>query len=58
MEEEHPIEYERERDAGRLAALEVPAPSRAAYLWSLSLGLIAIVTGLTLTALVIYAVLR
>ncbi len=58
MEEEHPIEYERERDAGRLAELEVPPPSRAAYLWSVGLGLGAIVTGLVLTALVIYAVVR
>lgn len=58
MEEEHPLEYERERDAGRLAALEVPPPSRAAYLWSVSLGLVAIGIGLTVTALVIYALVR
>ncbi|MBK8645277.1 MAG: cytochrome b/b6 domain-containing protein [Gemmatimonadetes bacterium] len=58
IEEEHPLEYERELKAGRLQALEVPAPSRASYLWSLTLGFIAIATGLTLTGLVIYAVLQ
>ena len=58
IEEEHPLEYERELKAGRLQSLEVPAPSRASYLWSLTLGFIAIATGLTLTGLVIYAVLQ
>ena len=56
LEEEHPLEYERLKEEGKLEALQVPAPSRAAYLWSLSLGGIAIVTGLVLTGLVIYAV--
>ena len=58
MAEEHPLEYEREREAGRLPALEVPPPSRAAYLWSVWLGGIAIVIGLLMTGLVVYAVLR
>ncbi|MBK6488379.1 MAG: hypothetical protein IPF98_16300 [Gemmatimonadetes bacterium] len=58
MKEEHPLEYEREHAAGNLAALEEPPPSRTAYLWSVTLGFIAIATGLVLTGLVLYAVLR
>jgi hypothetical protein len=58
FEEEHPLEYEREREAGRLPELEVPPPSRAAYLWSVTLGFIAIGLGLFLAGLVVYAVVR
>lgn len=57
IEEEHPLEYEREQASGGLKALEVPAPSRMTYVWSITIGLIAIITGLLLTGLVLYAVL-
>lgn len=56
IEEEHPLEYERERQASRLAALETTPPSRAAYLWSVTLGFIAIALGLFLAGLAVYAV--
>jgi cytochrome b subunit of formate dehydrogenase len=58
FEEEHPLEYERERDAGRLPELEMPAPSRAMYLWAVSLGFVAIALGLSLAMLVMLAVFR
>lgn len=58
MQEEHPREYERVQQEGKLDELVVPPPSRAAYLWSISLGLTAIATGLILTGLVVYAVLQ
>lgn len=57
IEEEHPLEYEREVAAGRLPELETTPPSRAAYLWSVTMGFIAIVLGLSLAGLVVYAVL-
>lgn len=56
--EEHPLEYERESGAGRLAALQVEPPSRSAYLWSMWLGFASLSLGVLLVALVIYAVLR
>lgn len=58
MEEEHPLEHERELNAGRLSELEVPPPSRAAYRWSVGAGFVAIALGLTLAGLVVYAVVR
>lgn len=58
FEEEHPLEFERERQAGRLAALQVPAPSRSAYVWSMALGFASLSLGVLLVGLVIYALLR
>ena len=58
MEDEHPLEYERAKEEGTLQALEVPPPSPVAYRVAVTLGLLAILTGLTLTGLVIYAVLE
>ena len=58
MEEEHPLEYERELKEGRLEALKVAPPSETAYRIAVVLGLLAILTGLTLTGLVLYAVLQ
>ncbi|HYD51239.1 MAG TPA: cytochrome b/b6 domain-containing protein [Gemmatimonadaceae bacterium] len=58
FKEEHPLEYEREKAAGRLAELEVPPPTRAFYLWSLVGGFTALVIGLSTVGLIIYAVIR
>jgi cytochrome b subunit of formate dehydrogenase len=55
FEEEHPLEYERNREEGKLEALQVPAPSRATYLWSMALGFTALAVGVFLVLLVIYA---
>jgi cytochrome b subunit of formate dehydrogenase len=56
--EEHPLEYDRERREGRLPDLVVWPPGRATYRWSVTLGLLAILLGLGLAGLVVYAVLR
>jgi cytochrome b subunit of formate dehydrogenase len=56
--EEHPIEYEREKAAGRLAELEVEPPTRAFYLWSLVGGFAALFIGLSTVGLILYAVIR
>lgn len=56
MEEEHPLEYAREEAAGRLEALQVPAPSRDTYLWALTLGFAALAVGIFLVLLVLYAI--
>jgi len=56
--EEHPLEYERERREGTLPALVVRPPGKATYRWALTLGLAAILLGLGLAGLVVYAVLR
>jgi cytochrome b subunit of formate dehydrogenase len=55
FEEEHPLEYERNKREGRLDQLRAPAPSRATYLWSVGLGFAALTVGIVLVALVIYA---
>ena len=55
FEEEHPLEYEREAERGRLDALQAREPSRAAYLWSMTLGFAALALGVFLVLLVIYA---
>ncbi len=57
FEDEHPLEYERNRREGRLGALQVEAPSRATYLWSIGLGFAALAVGVFLVLLVIYALL-
>ncbi len=55
FEDEHPLEYERDRRAGRLESLQAAPPSRATYLWSLGLGFAALAVGVFLVLLVIYA---
>ncbi len=55
FEEEHPLEYEREEKQGRLDALQAAEPSRATYLWSMTLGFAALAVGVFLVLLVIYA---
>ncbi len=57
FEEEHPLEYERNLESGRLQSLEAEPPSRTAYLWAMVLGFAALGLGLLLVGLVIYAVL-
>ncbi len=57
FEEEHPLEYERNVEAGGLRELEVPAPTRTTYLWSMVVGFAALALGLFLVGLVLYAVL-
>jgi cytochrome b subunit of formate dehydrogenase len=57
FEEEHPLEYERDQAQGQLVEREAPAPSRAAYLWSMWLGFAALAVGVWLVLLVIYALL-
>jgi cytochrome b subunit of formate dehydrogenase len=58
MEEEHPLELERLDREGRLATLVVPPPPRWLYNLSAILGTAAILIGLTLAGLVIWASLR
>ena len=55
FEEEHPLEYEREVERGGLDALQAVEPSRATYLWSMTLGFAALAVGVFLVLLVIYA---
>ena len=57
FEEEHPLEYERNRQAGRFDALAAEPPSRATYLWSMGLGFAALSVGVFLIVLVLYALL-
>lgn len=58
MKEEHGLEYERALKAGELDARVAPPASRAAYLWSVVLGFIALAIGVTLIVLVLWALLR
>ncbi len=58
MRDEHPAEYERLAREGRLHDLEVPAPSRSLYLWSLALGFASLALGITLIILVLWTVLK
>ena len=55
FEEEHPLEHQRNMQEGHMADLEVPAPSRAAYLWAMTLGFAALAVGVFLVLLVLYA---
>jgi cytochrome b subunit of formate dehydrogenase len=58
MKEEHPLEYRRLQQEGRLDARVVPPASRAAYLWSIVLGFSALAIGIVLIVLVLWALLR
>ncbi len=58
MRHEHPLEYERREREGRLSELLVPPPSRAMYLWSVSLGFAALALGITVIGLVLWAALQ
>ncbi len=55
MKEEHPLQYERLVRENALDALMAPPPSRAAYLWSVWLGLIGLSIGLALIGLILWA---
>jgi len=57
MKEEHPLEYERLVQDGRLEERFAPPPPRTAYLWSVSLGLIGLSIGLLLIGLILWALL-
>lgn len=58
MKEEHPLEYERRKEAGAIDALVAPPVSRSAYLWSLVLGFLSLAVGVFAIVLVIWAVLH
>ncbi len=58
MKEEHPVEYERLREAGALDALVAPPVSRTAYLWSLVFGFASLGLGILVIVLVLWAVLK
>ena len=58
MKEEHPLEYERRREAGALQGLVAPPVSRAAYLWSIILGFASLGLGILVVVLVLWAVLH
>jgi cytochrome b subunit of formate dehydrogenase len=58
MKEEHPLQYERLAREGRIDEMIAPPPSRAAYLWSVSLGLIALSLGILLIGLIIWALIQ
>jgi len=55
MREEHPLEYERLERAGRLDEYVAPPPDRWLYLAAAVVGSIAIVVGMTLAGLVLWA---
>jgi cytochrome b subunit of formate dehydrogenase len=57
FKEEHPLQYERMVLDGTLEKTIAPAPSRAAYLWSVTLGLIGLSVGLLLIGLILWALL-
>ncbi len=58
MKEEHPLQYERLSREGRIEEMIAPPPSRAAYLWSVSLGLIGLSLGILLIGLIIWALIQ
>ena len=58
MEEEHPVELERAEAVGALERRVAPAPERTLYIASAVIGSAAILLGLTLAGLVIWASLR
>jgi len=58
MKEEHGLEYERASQAGTLDERVTPPASRAAYLWSVVMGFIALAIGVLLIILVLNASLR
>jgi len=57
MEEEHGLELERLREQGRVEERVVQPASRAAYLWSVTVGFIAVGIGTVLIVLVLWAIL-
>jgi len=58
MKEEHPLEYDRVRATGTFDERVVEPASRAAYLWSVTIGFIALSIGIILIALVVWALLH
>jgi cytochrome b subunit of formate dehydrogenase len=58
MKEEHPLEYDRVRATGTFDERVVEPASRAAYLWSVTVGFIALSIGIILIALVVWALLH
>lgn len=58
MKEEHPLEYERAVREGRLEGLVASPPSRGLYLTSVIFGFASLAVGITLIALILWAVLR
>lgn len=57
MKEEHPLEYRRLIEGGRLEERFAPPPTRTAYVWSVSLGLVGLSIGLFLIGLILWALL-
>ncbi len=57
LKEERPAEYERLRAEGRLAELMVPAPTRELVTRGRIVGIVAVLLGLTMVALTLYALL-
>jgi cytochrome b subunit of formate dehydrogenase len=58
MEEEHPLEMDRLEDDGQLEQRIAPPPNRALYIGAMILGTAAMLIGLTIAGLVIWAKLR
>jgi cytochrome b subunit of formate dehydrogenase len=58
LKEEHPLEYDRRREAGALEGLVAPPVSRIAYLWSIALGFVSLGLGILVIVLVLWAVLH
>jgi cytochrome b subunit of formate dehydrogenase len=58
MQEEHPLEHARVAQAGGLEGLVAPPVSRTVYLWSMTLGFASLALGVTIIALVIWALLH
>jgi thiosulfate reductase cytochrome b subunit len=58
LKEEHPLEYERRREAGALDRLSAPPVSRLAYVWSVVLGFASLTLGILVIVLVLWAVLH
>jgi cytochrome b subunit of formate dehydrogenase len=57
MKEEHGLEYQRVSRAGGIEGRVAPPASRAAYLWSVAVGFMALGIGITLIVLVLWALL-
>jgi cytochrome b subunit of formate dehydrogenase len=55
MKDEHPLEYERLQREGRLEELIATPPTETAKKWATVLGMIALAVGLSLIALMLYA---
>ncbi len=58
MKEEHPLEYERVKADGTFDERVVGPASRAAHLWSVTVGFIALTIGIVLIVLVVWALLH